>query len=591
MKIKKYPIKRPKSCHMKNLAINKNLNRHIPINSFRAFSSNNYKKSSIIEEPKMRLPKKPYVDKFRNQQKNLNMYKEMWDKSASDYDENLGLIQTLQINSENVKNNILGDKFRANATSTRKNSAVTYNDINYKIKRNIKSMKNNDKNKLWKIKSEDSNFVKYFNKKIGANTFIDIMLDNKESKFNLSNYNSTLQTNNKYNTDLSLAQNNFDTNLSNTSNTNQYFNYGVPKRKKEKEIIIINENKKTEEVEDKNNFEKLVRENNNTTLNLRTQYLLKLSKLLGIAKKFSYHMDYFRIEKREIYSLFFKNLTTSFDICNDFFINQIKEGDRLDHETWSKILLQYYNLSYNILKFQKHAFDEMHYLKNENLTLKQKLYGLEGELNTKKKDINDINKYIIQYDLTSKVKYKKRREMTVKEIKQKYNAQESNYILTIHKLEQEIQHLTEVLNQNKFDKNNFNEMNDKFKKLKEEAEENKNEFENKDSQKEVMLKILTQNNIDLNEKINELEEEIAKYKEKEENAEEKFIDLDAKIQTLNGVIENKNNIIEQLKEENKKITEKKSDEDKSLPKPVETVFISPKDHLRKKYKKKTKLYS
>ena len=30
---------------------------------------------------------------------------------------------------------------------------------------------------------------------------------------------------------------NFETNLSNHSNKNQYFNYGVPKRKKEKEII------------------------------------------------------------------------------------------------------------------------------------------------------------------------------------------------------------------------------------------------------------------------------------------------------------------------------------------------------------------
>ena len=299
-------------------------------------------------------------------------------------------------------------------------------------------------------------------------------------------------------------------------------------------------------------------------------------------------MDYFRIEKRDIYSLYMKNLTTAFDICNDFFVNQIKEGDVLNHDSWSKLLVQYYNLSYHLIRFQKNAFNEMHYLKNENMILKQKLYGLEGELNNKKKDINDLNKYIVHYDLTNKVKYKKKREMSIKEIKQKYNSQESDYILTIHQLRHEIKQLTDVLNQNKFDINNFNEINDKFKKLKEEAEENKNEYENKDMQKEMMLKVLTQNNIDLNEKINEIEEELEKYKKKEEDTKLKFIEYESKIKTLNEIIENKNNLIEQLKEEKKMLIEKKSDEDKSLPKPVETVFLSPKDKLRKHYKKEKK---
>ena len=587
MKIKKNSNKRPQSCRMKNLTINKNLNRNIPINGLRTFSSNNTQKNNL-EEMKTRLPKAPYLDKYKSQLTKIDMYKELWDKSLSDYDEHFGLGQTIQINSENFKNNFLGDKFRANATSTRKNSAVTYNDINYISKRTFKNMKNKDINEFWKINSEDSNYMKYHNNKIRTNTFIDLYLD-KESKINLSNYNTTIQTINKnnINTDLSLIKN-FETNLSNHSNKNQYFNYGVPKRKKEKEIIIIDETKKVDEIEDKNNFEKLVRENNNTTLNLRTEYLIKLSKLLSVAKKFIYSMEYFRIEKRDIYSLYMKNLTTAFDICNDFFVNQIKEGDVLNHDSWSKLLLQYYNLSYHLIRFQKNAFNEMHYLKNENMILKQKLYGLEGELNNKKKDINDLNKYIVHYDLTNKVKYKKKREMSIKEIKQKYNSQESDYILTIHQLRHEIKQLTDVLNQNKFDINNFNEINDKFKKLKEEAEENKNEYENKDMQKEMMLKVLTQNNIDLNEKINEIEEELEKYKKKEEDTKLKFIEYESKIKTLNEIIENKNNLIEQLKEEKKMLIEKKSDEDKSLPKPVETVFLSPKDKLRKHYKKEKK---
>lgn len=588
MKIKKGINKRPKSCTMKNVAINKNINRHVPINCGHIFSSKNFPKNTL-DQNKTYIPKKsPFIDKYKNQIKKVDMYKEMWDKSKSfSYDDDLGIAETIQINSENITHNIDKDRFRANATSTRKNSGLTYNDISFKSKRLVRNIKTKDKYNLWRIEKNSSNCLNKKiknNNKITTSTFWDIHHD-KESLINMSNYNSTLQTNNKnnLNTELSQMHNYFDSNISNYNSSN----YGIPNHKsKKKGVVIINENKKSfEEIdEDKNIFEKLVREHcSNTTLNLRTDYLIKFSKLLGIAKKFVYSMDFFRIEKRDIFSLYMKNLTSAFDSCNDFFINQIKEGDVLDGDSWSKLLIQYYNLSFHVIKFQNYAFKEMHFLKDENLSLKQKIYGLDNELNSKKKDINDINKYIIQYDLTSKVKFNKKREMTIKEIKQKYHSQESAYVLTIYKLEREIKQLTEVLNQNQFDKNKFIEVSEKLKNLKEEFEENKTNFDNQNSEKIVTIKVLTQTNSDLNEKINELEIEIQKYKDKEEDTKRLFIEYDAKLENLNEVIKQKNILIDQLKEENRLITEKKNEENKIL-QPVETSFISPKGNLRKKFK-------
>ena len=586
---------------MKNITINRNINRHVPINAGRIFSSKNFPHNTLEQKNRtITSNKNIYIDKFQNQLKKFDMYKEMWDKSKSFSDEdNLGIAQTIQINSENVQNNFIHEKFRANATSTRKSSALTYNDLSYKSKRIVKNFKNKEKYNLLKMDKDNSNFFnKNSNKmnkisKLSTNMFFDIFHD-KDSAINMSNYNSTLQTNNKnnFNTELSQMHNLFESNLSKSNNNSkkaEYFNYGVPKRNfNKKEVVIINENKKTvdNDVDDKNNFEKLVRENSSSILNLRTDYLIRFSKLLGIAKKFIYSMDFFRIEKRDIFSLYMKNLTEAFDSCNDFFINQIKEGDILDNDSWSKILSQYYNLSFHVIKFQNYAFKEMQFLKNENLSFKQKLYSLEGELNAKKKDINDINKYIIQYDLTNKVKYKKKREMTIKEIKEKYNSQESAYILKINKLEQEVKQLTEVLNQNKIDTNNFKEVSEKLKNLKEELEENKNDFDNQNSEKIVTIKVLAQTNSDLNEKINELEAEIQKYKEKEEDTQRQFIEYDAKLKNLNDIINQKNILIDQLKEENKSITEKNSEENKSLL-PVETTFLSPKGNLRKKFKKES----
>ena len=544
MKISKPRNKRPKSCHMKNITINKNINRHIPIISSRIFSSKNIPKTPLPQNNKQHIPNSSiYLDRFKSQLKKFDMYKEMWDKSKSFSEEDmLGIAQTIQINSENIQNN-----FRANATSTRKNSAMTFNDLSYKSKRRVKNIKTNNNYNLGQMDREKSNYLNMktnTKNKLRTNIFFDLFHD-KESTINMSNYNSTLQTNNKnfLSTELNQLHNLIEANRSNNNSKKQeYFNYGVPKRDfNKKEIVIINENKKTiEENDDKNNLEKLVRENSSSTLNLRTDYLIRFSKLLGLAKKFIYSMDFFRIEKRDIFSLYMKNLTEAFDSCNDFFINQIKEGDILDNNTWSIILSQYYNLSFHVIKFQNYAFKEMQFLKNENLSFKQKLYSVEGELNIKKKDINDINKYILQYDLVNKVKYKKKREMTIKEIKSKYNMQESAYILKINKLEEEIKQLTEVLNQNKFDINNFKEVSEKLKNLKEEFEENKNDFDNQNSQKNVTIKVLSHANIDLNEKINELEAEIQKYKEKEEDTKRQFIEYEAKLKNLNDIIHQKN---------------------------------------------------
>ena len=589
MKISKPRNKRPKSCHMKNITINKNINRHIPIISSRIFSSKNIPKTPLPQNNKQHIPNSSiYLDRFKSQLKKFDMYKEMWDKSKSFSEEDmLGIAQTIQINSENIQNN-----FRANATSTRKNSAMTFNDLSYKSKRRVKNIKTNNNYNLGQMDREKSNYLNMktnTKNKLRTNIFFDLFHD-KESTINMSNYNSTLQTNNKnfLSTELNQLHNLIEANKSNNNSKKQEcFNYGVPKRDfNKKEIVIINENKKTiEENDDKNNLEKLVRENSSSTLNLRTDYLIRFSKLLGLAKKFIYSMDFFRIEKRDIFSLYMKNLTEAFDSCNDFFINQIKEGDILDNNTWSIILSQYYNLSFHVIKFQNYAFKEMQFLKNENLSFKQKLYSVEGELNIKKKDINDINKYILQYDLVNKVKYKKKREMTIKEIKSKYNMQESAYILKINKLEEEIKQLTEVLNQNKFDVNNFKEVSEKLKNLKEEFEENKNDFDNQNSQKNVTIKVLSHANIDLNEKINELEAEIQKYKEKEEDTKRQFIEYEAKLKNLNDIIHQKNILIEELKAEKIIIKEKSTDENKVLPE-LEATFLSPQGNLRKKYNKK-----
>ena len=143
---------------------------------------------------------------------------------------------------------------------------------------------------------------------------------------------------------------------------------------KEEDTIWETEYKKTIDIR---NFKKAINDCDIATLNLGTEYLIKLSKLVEISKKFEQHSDYFRVEKREIYSFNLKNYYRNFDKFNDLLLNEIKTGEVLDMKTWAKILVFYFNMAFSLIKYEKNIFSEMHFMKNENLNLKPKLFLLE----------------------------------------------------------------------------------------------------------------------------------------------------------------------------------------------------------------------
>jgi hypothetical protein len=352
---------------------------------------------------------------------------------------------------------------------------------------------------------------------------------------------------------------------------------------KEEKTMGDTENKKTLDIEDKEALKKAINDCNTTTLKLRTEYLIKLSKLLEMSKKFSQYSDYFRVEKRDLFHQSIKNLSSNFDKCNDLLLNEIKTGEVLDLKNWAKILVCYFNFSFSLIKYQKDIFSEMHFIKNENLNLKQKLFLQEVELTTKNKDINEINKYIMQYDLTNKVKYGKKKELSINEIKQKYVSQESAYILTIYKLEEEIKQLTNVLEKNKYDVNNFKMVSAKLKQVEQDYDRDREMLEHQNDEKDITNKLLSQTIVDLNEKIAELENEIQQLKNKEEKEKHNYIGFEAKIKNLNDIIKNKNEKIDELEKENKTFKEKKSNDNKML-EPVDTVFIPMKEKIRKRKK-------
>ena len=179
--------------------------------------------------------------------------------------------------------------------------------------------------------------------------------------------------------------------------------------------------------------------------------------------------------------------------------------------------------------------EEIRFNKKENIFLNKKLFQIENELNLKDKEIRDINKNIIKYDL-NKIKNGQSAVEQVEKMKKNYIKKESNYVLTIYQMENELKQLSELLNKNEIDKKSLEELKTKYHLIKDELDKNKADFKEYEFQNEKKLILLTQYNSELSQKINNLENEIKFAKKKENEYAEQIIVHKSKIDYLNKII-------------------------------------------------------
>ena len=162
-----------------------------------------------------------------------------------------------------------------------------------------------------------------------------------------------------------------------------------------------------------------------------------------------------------------------------------------------------------------------------------------------KEEIKEINNDIIKYDLI-KVKKGRSDESKVEKIKKEYIDMESNYVVTIYQLKNEIGQLTELLGKYKGEKNYTDELRNKIKRLKEELAENKttifkNNFQQKNKDKLIDIYIE-----ELTEKINNFDNEKNIWKDRENKLSEEMINIKIKLERMNEVIKEKDNTILEL---------------------------------------------
>ena len=504
-------------------------------------------KLSTKEKKPLNVPQ--YFSKVETPKKII--YNHLLEKNIKNNEE-LGLFEFLIINNESIAQKRVNSLKKVNkAQSTSRLSSAgfhnNFSDFQIKTKNNNSFINKNNKNN----KNIFNLFRKYEREII------------KKKILNNTNINKEINSNNNISLDISKKKSITYKSLFNNSSRIKNFSEINSKE-------IIDNKEKEKETENDNICQNIdINTVETDSIKIKNTYLIKFANIAELYKKFFANSDWIRVDFRKTFLNILTNVFKSLEEYNKFILYKYKINDILSTDIWASSLKSFHDFCGNVLKWQKLMIDEIRFVKKENIYLNKKLFHIENDLDVKDQEIKDINKNIIKYDL-DKVKYGKIAYEKVEKVKNDYINHESNYVLTIYQLENELKQLSEVLRKNKVDKNYLDNLQKKFNSIRDEYDKNKADYKEYEYQSENKIMLLTQYNNELNQKINNLENELKSIKDKENGYMEEIIILKSKIDYLNKMVNQKEINISQLKIEINKLTEMKR---AGMLQPAKTIFI------------------
>ena len=446
-------------------------------------------------------------------------------------------------------------------------SAIIFNSNNLNLlQKNNSNIQDNIKNYNYcnnKINKNNKKIYNHFNN-YKRDIIKNKLLNNLNKKKDIPKHKD-LYFNNGYSYEEKENNKSFD--IFNTKSKSLTCKTLLYKNKNNSEIKV-QENKDNSKCEINN--EKIDKNNMDTdSIKIKNKFLIKYAKIVEIYKNYTSNLDWIRVDYRKTFFNIVSNVSKCLEEYNQFILYEYKVNNILSIDIWSNSIKRFYDFCDEILKWQKMVIEEIRFVKKENIHLNKKLFHIENDLNIKDKEIKEINKNIIKYDLNN-VKIGKIALEKIEKIKKKYNNHESNYILAIYHLEKELKQLSEILVKNKIDTKKMEELQKNYDLIKEEFDKNKADNKENQYQSEKKIFLLTQYNNELNKKINNYEAEIKTIQNKENEYMDQIIILKSKIEYCNKIINQKDIAIDQLKTEIKKLTDIKTA--RTLP-PANTIFV------------------
>ena len=233
--------------------------------------------------------------------------------------------------------------------------------------------------------------------------------------------------------------------------------------------------------------------------------------------------------------------------------SNINKNIKLLFSNWSEIMT-------NFTKFILHILKEISVYKKENFNLQKKNIIDETQLNKVRKELEELKKYINQFDISNKIYSQMHKENKINDLKKEFQIKENEYKLMIYKLQDDIKALTSLLDQNKIYYDKYIDLSKEISKNRKEKELLKVKF-NKELQ-ENNLKILVEKDLkeEMNLKIEKLNNELNEIHE-EKNEEKKInVEMESLIKILRIEINEKEENIMMMREELETYLRKYSEE-------------------------------
>ena len=215
---------------------------------------------------------------------------------------------------------------------------------------------------------------------------------------------------------------------------------------------------------------------------------------------------------------------------------------KLLFSNWSEIMT-------NFTKFILHILKEISVYKKDNFNLQKKNIIDETQLNKVSKELEELKKYINQFDISNKIYSQMHKENKINDLKKGFQIKENEYKLMIYKLQEDIKTLTSLLDQNKIYYDKYFDLSKEIGKSKKENELLKVKF-NKELQ-ENNLKFLVEKDLkeEINLKLEKLNNEINEIHE-EKNEEKRInVEMQSLIKKLRIEINEKEENIMMMREE------------------------------------------
>jgi len=326
----------------------------------------------------------------------------------------------------------------------------------------------------------------------------------------------------------------------------------------ENEIVNINEETEFKAssgvkfAQHSNNFYKLKKNIDLVSENRKRSYENLFNKLV---KLFDIQGKLFFTEEFEDNNYFSKT-TSTFNTLSSQKIGTLtyknlseEKSNNATSSKLKKIISVSFEIGVSMYKFLNLILTELREKKDENIKLIKKSNEQEIRNNQIAKEFESLQKYHNRYDVNSKIYLQQSRENTIKNIKEKFNKKENEYILNIYKLEEEIRNLTVLLNKNKEYYNKFKETEKEVEKSKRKNEEMKFYF-NKELQERIIQNANEKDREEeLSNKVQELEDTIDQLKKEQEDNKRKEIENNAKVKKIRMIVNEKNENILMINEE------------------------------------------